>query len=56
MKPSNQVGSSAWLSSERAIIRGIHEEAIEDFVYAARSEFEWLNEHMADIFERGFQM
>jgi hypothetical protein len=46
------VGSFSWIANERALIRQHEEQDIEDFVFSARSDLEWLNEHMADIFER----
>lgn len=46
------VGSLSWIANERALIRQHEEQDIEDFAFSARNDLEWLNEHMADIFER----
>ncbi|PUU83802.1 hypothetical protein B9Z19DRAFT_962479 [Tuber borchii] len=46
------VGSMTWITNERATIRQLGEQDFEDFTFSARGELEWLNEHMADIFER----
>lgn len=46
------VGSFNWIANERALIRQHEEQDIEDFAFSARNDLEWLNEHMADIFER----
>lgn len=46
------VGSHNWVANERALIRQHEEQDVEDFAFSARNDLEWLNEHMADIFER----
>ena len=44
------VGSTRWVLDERQqVAQFIHQEA-EDFVFSARNELDWLNEHMAEIF------
>ena len=44
------VGSSQWIANERDQVSQFIEQEAEDFIFAARNEVEWLNEHMADIF------
>lgn len=45
-----QVGSEAWVSGERAFAVEIAETEAEEFTFSARNELDWLNEHMAEIF------
>jgi hypothetical protein len=45
-----QVGSTAWISEERASALQIAEAEAEEFTFSARNELDWLNEHMAEIF------
>ena len=49
-KAAVQIGSSQWIQQERDQIAQFAEQDFEDFVFSARNETEWLNEHMADIF------
>lgn len=44
------VGSSEWIQQERDQIAQFEEQELEDFVFSVRNEAEWVNEHMADIF------
>ncbi|KAG0137891.1 hypothetical protein HOY82DRAFT_319040 [Tuber indicum] len=46
------VGSMTWITNERTTMRQLGGQDFEDFTFSARGELEWLNEHMADIFER----
>ena len=46
------VGSVAWIENERVTIQQLEEQDVEDIAYAVRNNMEWLNEHMANIFER----
>ncbi|KAF7553075.1 hypothetical protein G7046_g7201 [Stylonectria norvegica] len=48
--PRLQVGSAAWIAEERSSALQITETEVEEFSYSARNELEWLNEHMAGIF------
>jgi hypothetical protein len=48
--PRLQVGSAAWIAEERSSALKIVESEVEEFTYSARNEFDWLNEHMAGIF------
>ena len=44
------VGSSQWIANERDQVSQFIDQEAEDFVFAARNEVDWLNEHMAEIF------
>ncbi|KAI0899681.1 hypothetical protein F4806DRAFT_453523 [Annulohypoxylon nitens] len=44
------VGSGPWISEERSTIMDFTEMEIKDFSFSAKNDFDWLNEHMADIF------
>lgn len=46
-----QVGSSLWISEERTSALQISEAETEEFTFSARNELDWLNEHMAEIFD-----
>ncbi|KAG5926625.1 hypothetical protein E4U42_003105 [Claviceps africana] len=48
--PRVQVGSTAWIIEERNAALQIAQSEVEEFSYSARNEFDWLNEHMAGIF------
>jgi hypothetical protein len=45
------IGSAPWISEERAAALQIVEDEAEEFSYSVRNDFEWLNEHMAGIFD-----
>ena len=49
-KVQKPVGSSHWVLDERQQIAQFEAEQVEDFAFSARNDFEWLNEHMAEIF------
>ncbi|KAK0391039.1 hypothetical protein NLU13_0541 [Sarocladium strictum] len=49
--PRVQVGSAAWVGEERSSALQIVESEVEEFSYSARNEMDWLNEHMAGIFD-----
>ncbi|KAH7030851.1 uncharacterized protein B0I36DRAFT_349026 [Microdochium trichocladiopsis] len=44
------VGSAPWIAEERASAQQIEQTEVEEFSFSARNEFDWLHEHMADIF------
>lgn len=48
--PRIPTGSAAWVADERASALQIVDVEVDEFTYAAQNEFEWLNEHMANIF------
>ena len=39
-----------WIQDENRQITQFAAQEVEDFMFSARNEVEWLNEHMADIF------
>lgn len=41
-----------WLQDENKQINQFAAQEVEDFMFSARNEVEWLNEHMADIFSK----
>ncbi|KAH8194245.1 hypothetical protein TruAng_011591 [Truncatella angustata] len=45
-----QVGSAPWIAEECSSAQKIAHDEIEEFSFSARNDFEWLNEHMAEIF------
>ena len=48
--PRLQPGSAQWVAEERAAALQIVQSEVEEFSYSARNELDWLNEHMAGIF------
>ncbi|KAL7627564.1 hypothetical protein AAE478_001757 [Parahypoxylon ruwenzoriense] len=44
------VGSAPWISEERSSALQIAQSEVDEFSFSARNDFDWLNEHMADIF------
>ncbi|KJZ79893.1 hypothetical protein HIM_00607 [Hirsutella minnesotensis 3608] len=49
--PRSQVGSAAWITEERNFADQIAQAEVEEFSYSARNELDWLNEHMAGLFD-----
>lgn len=49
--PRLQVGSAPWVAEERSSALQIAQSEVEEFSYSARNELDWLNEHMAGIFD-----
>lgn len=49
--PRLQVGSTPWVAEERSSALQIVQSEVEEFSFSARNEMEWLNEHMAGIFD-----
>lgn len=45
------VGSAAWVSTEKENISQLVEQEMEEVEYPVAHEMDWLNEHMAEIFE-----
>lgn len=41
-----------WIRDENRQISQFVAQEAEDFMFSARNEVEWLNEHMADIFSK----
>lgn len=48
--PRLQVGSGPWVAEERSCALNIAQSEVEEFSYSVRNEYDWLNEHMAGIF------
>lgn len=44
------VGSARWIGVEKEEVTQFCDQEFEDFAFSARNEVEWLNEHMAEIF------
>lgn len=51
-KLQTAVGSAAWIAAEKENVAQLLEQEKEDIVYPAQHEMEWLNEHMAEIFNK----
>jgi hypothetical protein len=49
------IGSAQWVLDERHQSNDLVTQELEDFSYSMRNEFEWLNEHMAEIFSSNGQ-
>ena len=45
------IGSAAWIAAEKENMMHLLEQEKEELVFPAQHEMEWLNEHMADIFD-----
>ncbi len=39
------------MAEERSMVRQIADSEVEEFSFAVRNEFDWLNEHMAGLFD-----
>ncbi|KAF7901123.1 hypothetical protein EAF00_003344 [Botryotinia globosa] len=54
MRPNKrlQVGSKGWIAEERSNALQLAAAESEEFTFAARNEIDWLNEHMAEIFNK----
>ncbi len=54
LRPKGQppVGSMDWISHEREQVTQFADQENEDFAFSARNEVDWLNEHMAEIFNK----
>lgn len=44
------VGSAAWVSTEKENVSQLVDQEMEEIEYPVSHEMDWLNEHMADIF------
>ncbi|KAI3331534.1 hypothetical protein HD806DRAFT_477624 [Xylariaceae sp. AK1471] len=45
-----QVGSGPWIAEERSSATEIAQSEVEEFTFSVRNDFDWLNEHMAEVF------
>ena len=50
-KPLPKVGSAQWILAEKEQIQHLADQDAEEFAFSARNEMEWLNEHLAEIFD-----
>ena len=46
------VGSAQWTWDEQRHAAGLVAQEVEEFTFSALNEFEWLNEHMAEVFAK----
>ncbi|KAI0403914.1 hypothetical protein F4802DRAFT_265724 [Xylaria palmicola] len=49
-RPLLKVGSGPWIAEERPSATQIVRSEVEEFNFSVLNEFDWLNEHMADVF------
>ncbi|KAI0184009.1 hypothetical protein EV127DRAFT_252231 [Xylaria flabelliformis] len=45
-----QVGSGPWIAEERLSATQIAQSEVEEFTFSVQNDFDWLNEHMAEVF------
>ena len=45
-------GSAEWIGDERLSTVDFVKQENEEFAFSVRNEMEWLNEHMAEVFNR----
>ncbi len=45
-----QVGSGPWIAEERSSATRIVQSEVEEFTFSVQNDFDWLNEHMAEVF------
>lgn len=45
------VGSAAWVSTEKENVSQLVDQEMEEIEYPVSHEMDWLNEHMAEIFD-----
>ncbi|KAI9875988.1 MAG: hypothetical protein M1830_007593, partial [Pleopsidium flavum] len=50
-KAPTNLGSTQWILSEREQVQHIADLDAEEFAFSVRNEVDWLNEHMAEIFD-----
>ncbi|KAL1957564.1 hypothetical protein VTO42DRAFT_5791 [Malbranchea cinnamomea] len=50
LKRQKPIGSKEWIIAEKENVQMLVDQELEEVVYPARHEMEWLNEHMAEIF------
>lgn len=51
-KAIKPIGSASWISDERDSAQQFLRQEEEEFEYAVINDFEWLNEHMSEIFSK----
>ena len=52
MAGKTAVGCAAWIAAEKENAQELLQLEKEDIIYPAQHELEWLNEHMAEIFNK----
>jgi hypothetical protein len=53
MAPHAQTGSAHWIKDEKVLADQYIAQEVEDFTFSVSNEVEWLNAHMADVFNQG---
>lgn len=48
--PRHPIGAAPWIADERTTALHIAQSEVEEFMFSAKNELDWLNEHMAEIF------
>lgn len=48
--PRHPIGAAPWIAEERTTALNIAQSEVEEFMFSAKNELDWLNEHMAEIF------
>ncbi|CAK7232514.1 hypothetical protein SCUCBS95973_008285 [Sporothrix curviconia] len=48
--PRHPIGAAPWIVEERTTALHIAQSEVDEFMFSAKNELDWLNEHMADIF------
>ncbi|CAK7215762.1 hypothetical protein SEUCBS140593_002637 [Sporothrix eucalyptigena] len=48
--PRHPIGAAPWIVEERTTALHIAQSEVEEFMFSAKNELDWLNEHMAEIF------
>ncbi|KAL1898768.1 hypothetical protein Sste5346_003174 [Sporothrix stenoceras] len=47
--PRHPIGAAPWIAEERTTALNIAQSEVEEFMFSAKNELDWLNEHMAEI-------
>ncbi|ERT01593.1 hypothetical protein HMPREF1624_02844 [Sporothrix schenckii ATCC 58251] len=48
--PRHPIGAAPWIAEERTTALHIAQSEVDEFMFSAKNELDWLNEHMAEIF------
>ncbi len=46
------VGSARWIANERGSVLQMVQQEVDEFPFSVSNEMDWLNEHMAEIFNK----
>jgi hypothetical protein len=49
-EPRHRIGATPWIAEERMTALNIAQSEVDEFMFSAKNELDWLNEHMAEIF------